>query len=222
MSGINMLGLTSALKSKRLAGQGAFIVVEGFDGSGKSTVVSYLNDRLLDIGKKCVLVKDFATTPVALACREIVMTNQLSPESELLLIQAARHDIFSKVIQPNLDKGEWVICDRWVPSSFAYQGAGKKLGDWWVNRICDVLSPADILIHVDTTLEESMRRVFARTTQDLFERQPLDVQHTVWSAYRETNLRNKFSRNWIDVNGNTLEAMHRDVNQIVAEIAATL
>jgi len=222
MAGINRSGLMSTIKTKKLSEQGVFIVVEGFDGCGKTTAVSYLNERLLDIGKKCLLVKDLATTPVALACREIVMNHKLPAESELMLIQAARYDIYTKIIRPTLDAGTWIICDRWVPSSFAYQGVGKKLGEWWVTRVCDTLVAPDILIHVDTPFEESIRRIHLRGATDSFERQSLDVQHTVWSAYREHSLRNKFNRNWIDIDGRTLGSMQQEVNQIVAEIAATI
>jgi len=105
-----------------------FIVLEGIDGSGKSTqhnrLVEYLRSRDVDV----VNCADPASTPIGWRVREILQNKEFSPspDADLLLFTAARVELWNKVISPALQDGKVVVCDRFVDSTFAYQIRGKE------------------------------------------------------------------------------------------------
>lgn len=98
-----------------------FISFEGIDGCGKSTQSKRLYDYLIEKGHDVVYTREIGGTPLAEKIRDIVVNNDMSRNTELLLIMAARNDHIQHVIKPALDAGKWVICDRFVDSTVAYQ-----------------------------------------------------------------------------------------------------
>lgn len=98
-----------------------FITFEGIDGSGKSTQAKMLADYLTKKGIDNVLTREPGGTPVAEKIREILLNNDLTNATQLALILAARSDHVNKLIEPALENGKWVICDRFVDSTLAYQ-----------------------------------------------------------------------------------------------------
>lgn len=111
---------------------GRFITLEGGEGSGKSTQARLLADRLRAAGHEVVLTREPGGTPGAEAIRSLLVTgdsDRWTAWSEALLVTAARVDHVARVIRPALARGAWVLCDRFVDSTRAYQGAGGGLAD---------------------------------------------------------------------------------------------
>lgn len=111
---------------------GRFITLEGGEGSGKSTQAHLLAEQLALSGTEVVLTREPGGTAGAEAIRSLLVSgdpDRWTPWSEACLVNAARADHVTRVIRPALARGAWVICDRFVDSTRAYQGAGKGLDD---------------------------------------------------------------------------------------------
>jgi dTMP kinase len=117
-----------------------FITLEGGEGVGKSTALSAARDALQQSGREVLLTREPGGTPVAERIRILLLENRaarsddepLAPETELLLMFAARAQHVREVIRPALQRGAFVICDRFSDSSYAYQGAGRGLDPDWI------------------------------------------------------------------------------------------
>ena len=106
---------------------GIFITFEGIDGAGKSTHIETLAERLRSRGRKVVMTREPGGTALAEKLRALVLNEPMDALSEALLVFAARRDHLVQVIEPALQRGDVVLCDRFTDSSFAYQGAGQGL-----------------------------------------------------------------------------------------------
>ena len=110
---------------------GKFITLEGIDGAGKSTHLLWLEKFLEGMGKSTVVTHEPGGTPLGEKLRSILLDSSqtMHPETEALLMFAARREHLDKLILPALTKGEWVISDRFTDASFAYQGGGRGLSE---------------------------------------------------------------------------------------------
>lgn len=108
--------------------RGKFIAFEGCEGVGKSTQLRYLKEYLEKTGQEAVFTREPGGTPLAEKIRELILTCDMSAETEALLFAAARADHIKNLILPALDAGKTVVCDRYLDSSLAYQGFGRNLG----------------------------------------------------------------------------------------------
>lgn len=112
--------------------QGKFIVIEGLEGAGKSSAIASILMHLRAKGVKVTTVREPGGTPLAEQLRALVKQDwqeQITPETELLLMYASRAQLVANVIKPALAAGTWVVADRHDLSSRAYQGGGRQLGD---------------------------------------------------------------------------------------------
>jgi dTMP kinase len=119
-------------------GAARFIVFEGGEGAGKSTQVQRLADALRARGQDVVTTREPGGSPGAEAIRGLLVagdTARWSPETEALLINAARADHLDRTIRPALAKGQWVICDRFADSTMAYQGYGMGVDRAWLEEL---------------------------------------------------------------------------------------
>ena len=108
-----------------------FITFEGGEGSGKSTQINLLHNFLIEKGKDVISTREPGGTPSAEIIRDLLTkgdADRWSPATEALLMWAARSEHVEKLIKPSLDKGKWVLCDRFYHSTYAYQGVGHNLG----------------------------------------------------------------------------------------------
>ena len=115
---------------QRPSGRGKFITFEGGEGSGKSTQIKKLAERLAAAKLRAIVTREPGGSPGAEIMRHLVLSGMgklLGPDAETLLFAAARDDHVRTVIQPALGQGTWVLCDRFSDSTIAYQGYGRGL-----------------------------------------------------------------------------------------------
>lgn len=167
----------------------AFISLEGVDGSGKSTQATMLADALRDRGHEVVHVREPGGTPLGEAVREVVLgPDAMSPWAEAFLFAAARAQLVADVIAPALAEGAWVVADRFLDSSLAYQGAARGLG---IAQVADVNAPGigdcmpDLTIILDILPEAASDRRAGRGSVDRIEDEGEALQESVAEGYRE-------------------------------------
>jgi len=143
---------------------GRFITIEGAEGVGKTTIAAALRDALRDkTGREVVLTADPGGDPVADRIREIILhsSDPVAPETELLLLLASRAQRVSTVIRPALERGDWVISDRYTDSTLAYQGFGRGFDLEWLRELNDFATGGlrpDLTILLDAPLEIGLAR----------------------------------------------------------------
>ncbi|HNO76035.1 MAG TPA: dTMP kinase [Nitrosomonas mobilis] len=153
---------------------GKFITFEGIDGAGKSTHLAWLTKFLQNRGLTVVVTREPGGTVLGERLRELLLDQRqtMHAETETLLMFAARREHLDKVILPALARGDWVVSDRYMDASFAYQGAGRGVPLWklalleeWVQGI---FSP-DLTLYFDLPAEIGKARVQSIKTADRFE-----------------------------------------------------
>jgi dTMP kinase len=168
-----------------------FIVVEGPEGAGKSTLVRGISARFLAEGRQVLMVREPGGTPVAEAARKIVLKSrhELSPASELFLYLAARADLVEKQIRPALAGGQVVLADRFDLSTRAYQVAGRGLSADAVQAALQIATgglAADLTLVLDVPVDVGRERQRkARKEQDRIEREGDAFHARVLEAYRK-------------------------------------
>jgi dTMP kinase len=168
---------------------GRFITFEGIDGSGKSTQIRSLAARLRVRGRPITLTREPGGAPGAEEIRRLLVEGEpgrWSPETEILLFTAARRDHLERVIAPALDRGETVLCDRFVDSTRAYQGVARAD----LRATVDALHArmigreADLTLILDLDPERAILRDQARGSgEDRFERFGPAFQHRLRAAF---------------------------------------
>jgi dTMP kinase len=163
-----------------------FVTFEGVDWSGKSTQAKLLAAWLREQGRMVLTTREPGGTPVAEGVRDLVLHGEdMSPWAEAALYAAARAENVAAVIRPALERGEDVVCDRYLDSSVAYQGAGRGLGEDSVRDLSllvtgSLLPDRTFLVLLDP--DEARRR--AGSHHDRIERAGGDFMHRVDEAYR--------------------------------------
>jgi dTMP kinase len=117
---------------------GRFITLEGIEGAGKTTVARFVREWLEQRGIPFVATREPGGTPLAERVREIVLNRggeSITPDTETLLMFAARGIHLANRIRPALAKGEWVVCDRFTDATRAYQGAGRGVDREWIEQL---------------------------------------------------------------------------------------
>jgi dTMP kinase len=170
-----------------MAPRGLFVVLEGGDGSGKSTQASGLVVRLRDAGREVVATREPGATEVGAAIRALVLGGgDIDPRTEALLIAADRAEHVAEVIRPALQRGAVVVSDRFIPSSLAYQGVARGLGVAEIARLSDWatggLQP-DLVVLLDVPPDVATRR--RQGPEDRMEREPAEFRALVNKAYRD-------------------------------------
>ncbi|HZP28875.1 MAG TPA: dTMP kinase [Acidimicrobiia bacterium] len=186
-------------------GRGRFVVLEGGDGSGKSTQAALLVAHLRERGDEVVATFEPGATPTGAAIRSILLggVTRVDAATEALLMAADRAQHVAEVVAPALASGAWVVSDRHVPSSLAYQGVARGLGvdvvDG-VNRLAvDGVEPdLVVLLDVDDELATARRSSAEREPgDDRMEREEAAFHSAVRAAYREL----AGPRGWVVVDG---------------------
>lgn len=179
---------------KRTPGRGRFISFEGGEGSGKSTQIRILAERLDAAKLRAIVTREPGGSPGAEIIRHILLSGMgklLGPDAETLLFAAARDDHVRTVIKPALSQGVWVLCDRFSDSTRAYQGRLGKIAPEILNAMERVtigdLKP-DLTIILDVPVEVGMQRAAARRgsgAPDKFEAEDVKFHQQLRDAYRQ-------------------------------------
>jgi len=170
-----------------MAPEGAFVVLEGGDGCGKSTQAAILVARLREAGREVVATREPGATPAGKAIRSLVLdAGDLDPRTEALLIAADRAEHVAGVVRPALERGAVVVSDRFVPSSLAYQGVARGLGVDAVNRLSawatgGLVPDLVVVLDVDPVAAAGRRA----GPEDRMEREPAEFRAVVNQAYRD-------------------------------------
>ncbi len=171
---------------------GRFITFEGGEGSGKTTQVQRLADRLRLKGSEVVLTREPGGSPGAEAIRHLLLSGivkPLGPEAEAMMFAAARDDHVTHVIRPALERGAWVICDRFIDSTRVYQGALGNV-DQRLIRALERLVVGDTMpvltIILDVPPEIGLARAYGRNAgADRFEAEHFEYHQLLRTAYRD-------------------------------------
>jgi len=175
---------------------GLFITFEGMDGSGKTTQMHRLAERLRSLGRIVLETAEPGGPPIAMKIRRILLdtaNQELSPTAEILLYFASRAQNVDEWILPALGRGEIVLADRFTDSSLVYQGTGRNLGAAAVAALesiaCRGLKPHLTLL-VDVDAEASLARARARNAaaphcETRLDDESLDFHRRVWEAYHD-------------------------------------
>lgn len=164
-----------------------FVTFEGIDGSGKSTQAELLQARLEADGREVVATREPGGTELGERIRELLLHGgHMAPWTEALLYAASRAQHVEEAIRPALERGAWVVCDRYVDSSVAYQGVGRGLG---LERVLDLNLAAVGGLLPDRTflleLDPAELRSRLPGDHDRLEREPGDFHSRVADGYRQ-------------------------------------
>jgi dTMP kinase len=156
---------------------GKFITFEGIDGAGKSTHIAYVAEALAQRGKTIVQTREPGGTALGEVLRDVLLQQKMHLETEALLMFAVRRENIAQVIEPALQRGDWVICDRFTDSSFAYQGGGRKLALDKLNALEQWVHPhlqPDLTLLFDIPIDVARARLDATRDLDKFEQEKAD------------------------------------------------
>ena len=167
--------------------KGLFIVMEGPDGSGKTTQINLLKEYLEEAGYECLITREPGGTVIGEEVRQLIL-KEMSPVTEMLLYAASRAQLVHEVIGPALEEGKIVISDRFVDSSIVYQGIARKLG---ISTVSAVNAPGigiyrpDGIFFIDLSEAEGLRRKKEQKNLDRMEQEGIDFHHMVSEGYRK-------------------------------------
>ena len=163
-----------------------FITFEGVDGAGKSTHLAWFAEALRQRGHDVLVTREPGGTPLGERLRDILLNQPMHAETEALLMFAARLEHIEQVIKPALQRGTWVVSDRFSDASFAYQGGGRGVAlakleqlERWVQ---EDLQP-DLTLLFDIPVEVARQRLANNVTLDRFEQEKSDFFERVRQAY---------------------------------------
>ena len=195
-----------------------FITLEGIEGSGKTSSIKSITDLLDNKNISYIVTREPGSSSIGRELRSILLDTktEISSEVELMLMLADRKDHVEKVILPNLKTGNWVISDRFMDSSIAYQGGGRKLDKKMIDSFSKNLSlpNPDLTLLFDVPVEISLSRVKARGELDRFEQEKLDFHNRIREAYLELAKQNVNRIQIID-SSREIELMLKSVEQII-------
>ena len=166
--------------------RGKFITFEGIDGAGKSTHIQFVGDLIKARGVELVSSREPGGTPLGEKLRELWLHEAMHVETETLLVFASRREHIAQVIQPALERGAWVISDRFTDASFAYQGGGRGLSREKLEILAHWVHPQlepDLTILFDVPLEVARARLDATRELDRFEREKADFFNATRNEY---------------------------------------
>jgi dTMP kinase len=166
--------------------RGRFITFEGIDGAGKSSHIGWYVEQLRERGIDVAQTREPGGTSLAEDLRDLLLSDSMPMQAELMLVFAARVDHLEKLIRPALSEGRWVVCDRFTDSTWAYQGSGRGADPhriaWLEQWVHGDLQP-DRTYLFDLPAELAAERRVAARIADRFEREGLEFFERVRSGY---------------------------------------
>ena len=200
--------------------RGRFITLEGSEGCGKSTNLAYIHQYLVDAGIPVCMTREPGGTPLGEQIRALLLDAKqtaMHSDTELLLMFAARAQHLQQTILPALERGEWVLCDRFTDASYAYQGYGRGIA---LERIAQLetwvqgqLRP-DLTLFLDLPVAIGLKRAGERGEPDRFEREQMDFFERVRQGYLAQAARDPARYRVIDASV-SLEAVQQEIAAVL-------
>ena len=202
--------------------QGKFITLEGVDGAGKSTHVEWLAGKLASRGVTITVTREPGGTPLGEKLRELVLADPMHIDTEALLMFAARREHLARVIMPALNRGDWVLSDRFTDATFAYQGAGRGMPldriaalERWVHP--GLQPDLTLVFHVSVDVAEARRERRSDGAKDKFEQLDRDFFNRVSSLYLERARANPQRMRVIDAS-RSIPDIQKELEEIILSI----
>tara|TARA_B110000037_G_scaffold8192_1_gene8813 strand:+ start:92 stop:709 length:618 start_codon:yes stop_codon:yes gene_type:complete len=165
---------------------GKFITLEGVDGAGKTTHIEFIKNYLSDLNINYVMTREPGGTALGEKLRDILLHDEMNPQTETMLMFAARNEHIDKIIRPNLIKGAVVISDRFTDATYAYQAGGKGVKDEKIDIlkkwVQEDLRP-DLTFLFDLSVEVSIERLNQTRKLDKFEREDKSFHKKIREKY---------------------------------------
>ena len=202
--------------------RGKFITLEGIEGSGKSTSLDTISKILETLDIEFIITKEPGGGPLGRDLRKMLLSKQtsISPEVELLLMMADRKNHIDNIVEPSLEKGVWVISDRYLDSSYAYQGGGRQIDTSKIDLLTELLKLPipDLTILFDLSPEIALQRAKNRSELDRFESEPIDFHQRIREAY--LNLANDNVERYVVIDAskdiqNVKDQVQKKVNKFI-------
>ena len=167
-----------------------FISFEGTEGVGKTTLINRIEQWLQQQQRPYLRTREPGGTPLAEQIRSLLLTPQVEPmaaDCELLLLFAARAQHLQQVIVPALQAGQWVLCDRFIDASFAYQAAGRGIASTKIQQLVDLFVPVlpERTFWLDAPVELGLQRAQQRGQLDRFEQEKVEFFQKVRACYQQ-------------------------------------
>ena len=167
--------------------RGKFITLEGIEGSGKSTSLDTISKSLETHNIEFIVTKEPGGGPLGKDLRKMLLDKKtsISSEVELLLMMADRKNHIDNIVEPSLEKGVWVISDRYLDSSYAYQGGGRQIDVSKIDLLTELLKlpTPDLTLLFDLSPEIALQRAKNRSELDRIESEPMDFHQRIREAY---------------------------------------
>lgn len=205
--------------------KGRFITLEGSEGVGKTTNLAFIHERLEAAGKRVVVTREPGGTELGEKIRALLLdpaNGTMVSDCELLLMFAARAQHLREVILPAVERGDWVLCDRFTDATYAYQGGGRGID---VARIAQLETwvqgevRPDLTILLDIPVEIGLARAGERGGLDRFEQEQLAFFERVRRAYLEQAEQHPRRYRVVDA-GQALEQVQADLGRVLDEVLA--
>jgi len=200
---------------------GKFITLEGIDGAGKSTHLNFVADLVRGMRYPVLITREPGGTPLGEKLRTLVLAEPMHPETETLLMFAARREHIATVIEPALAIGNWVISDRFTDASYAYQGGGRGVAEQKIqnleNWVHERLQPDLTLLFDLNPAAAKARQSKAGVVADRFEQQHQDFFSAVRQTYLDRAKRFPARIRIIDSSA-TVDEIHALIEKIVSSI----
>ena len=170
--------------------RGKFLTIEGTEGVGKTTNIEFIQQWLESKAISFVVSREPGGTPFAEEIRQLLLTprdESVSNKTELLLMFAARAQHLDQLIEPQLEAGNWVLCDRFTDATYAYQGGGRNMGKQLIAELESIVQGnlrPDLTLILDISPEKGLKRASERGALDRFEQEKASFFETVRNAYR--------------------------------------
>ena len=200
--------------------KGKFITIEGTEGVGKSTNIAFIQEWLVTQGIEVVMTREPGGTPLAEEMSQILLEKRdevFDASAELLLIFAARAQHIARVILPALNRGAWVVSDRFTDATYAYQGFGRGLDIHVIETLEQLVQGElrpDLTLVLDIEVELGLARASARAELDRFESEKVEFFERVRNGYRARVAKNPSRYAVVDA-GQALDRVQQEIESVL-------
>ncbi len=202
--------------------QGMFVTLEGVEGAGKSTLMSYIAEIFTDSGREVIQTREPGGTKTGEQIRNILLDSKnvgVTDDTELMLMFAARAQHISEIIHPALANGSVVLCDRFTDASYAYQGGGRGIDEKRIQILEDWVQQGlkpDLTLLFDLDVETGLRRAGKRSEADRFEKEEIGFFEKIRNNYLQ-RAKNEPDRFRIIDSSQSFENVKQQIQDILKE-----